>query len=252
MFALYAAPYDLESADGIRLVAEDDLHNSSSVSFLTTYKTRELVQSTIELNDRFLEKVVPEIAAETPGVVLGDDLLAGYLEINGKLRAQNAAQLRALGAASEPRFLWREVFLQQPGAQVMDRFAARRKYLYRGEVVDQQDHLGLDLASVRQAPVVASNSGKVVLAEYFGIYGRTVVVDHGFGLMTLYAHLSSMAVAVGDSLGRGDTLGHTGATGLAGGDHLHFTVLLRGEPVTPLEWFDEEWIRNRIKAPLGL
>ncbi|REJ86280.1 MAG: M23 family peptidase [Acidobacteria bacterium] len=250
-FALYAAPYDLETGDSIRLFAEDALRNASRAPFLTLYQTRELVRSTIALDDAFLQKVVPAIAAETAGLRVGDDLLAGYLEINGPLRRANAEELRRLAAESRETFLWSGVFLQQPNAQVMDRFAARRQYTYRGEVVDQQDHLGLDLASTRQAEVLAANSGVVVMARYFGIYGRTVVVDHGHGLMSLYAHLSSIAVEPGAEVATGQTLGRTGATGLAGGDHLHFTVLLGGEPVTPLEWFDAQWIRNRIEAPLG-
>jgi murein DD-endopeptidase MepM/ murein hydrolase activator NlpD len=74
----------------------------------------------------------------------------------------------------------------------MASFADRRSYVYRGQTVDQQDHLGLDMAGVSHAPVPASNDGVVVLARFFGIYGNAVVIDHGYGLMSLYGHLSSI------------------------------------------------------------
>jgi murein DD-endopeptidase MepM/ murein hydrolase activator NlpD len=133
----------------------------------------------------------------------------------------------------------------------MSAFADRRTYVYSGREVDQQTHLGFDLAATRATPVPAGNDGKVALAGYFGIYGNTVVLDHGYGLMSLYAHLSQIDVAKGQSVARGDVLGRTGATGLAGGDHLHFTLLIQGLPVNPNEWWDPHWIRDHVAGPLG-
>ncbi len=102
-----------------------------------------------------------------------------------------------------------------------------------------------------RAEVGAANGGVVVLARYFGIYGNAVVIDHGYGLMSLYGHLSSLSVQEGQSVARGDVVGRSGATGLAGGDHLHFTMLLHGLSVNPREWWDATWIRNRIESKLG-
>ena len=90
-----------------------------------------------------------------------------------------------------------------------------------------------------------------MLARYFGIYGNAVVVDHGLGLATLYAHLSSIEVKEGQEVERGTILGRTGATGLAGGDHLHFTTLVRGLPVTAQEWWDGSWIRDQVASKVG-
>ncbi len=108
---------------------------------------------------------------------------------NGELRRENAATLIELTKQSVPEFLWRERFLQMRNAQVMSDFADRRTYLYNGQAVDQQDHLGYDLASTRLADIQAANDGIVVLARYFGIYGNAVFIDHGYGLFTLYGHL---------------------------------------------------------------
>ena len=135
--------------------------------------------------------------------------------------------------------------------QVMSSFADRRTYVYEGKEVDQQDHLGFDLASVRHAELEAANEGVVALARYFGIYGNAVVIDHGYGLMSLYGHLSSIEVEPGQHVDRGQVIGRSGQTGLAGGDHLHFTLLVQGKPVNPVEWWDSAWIRDRLAPKLG-
>jgi murein DD-endopeptidase MepM/ murein hydrolase activator NlpD len=129
----------------------------------------------------------------------------------------------------------------------MSAFADRRTYVYRGREVDAQTHLGFDLAVVAHTPVPASNRGVVLLARYFGIYGNSVVLDHGLGLGTLSAHLSSIDAKEGQTVERGTILGRTGATGLAGGDHLHFTTLVRGPPVNPSSG-GIGWIRDRVAA----
>ena len=250
-FALFGAPHDLEDASGVVLVARDELGNELETEFLDRYLRRPLSTDTITLSDRFMAKVVPEILARSPEVEDQGDLLESYLAINRDLRRKNTEALLALAERTTPRFLWHEPFRQLPNTQSMASFADRRTYLYEGREVDRQDHLGFDLASVRRAPVLAANRGVVLVAEYFGIYGNTVILDHGFGLMSLYAHLSSLDVRPGQEVARGQVLGATGETGLAGGDHLHFSMLLHGLQVNPLEWWDPRWIENRVAGKLG-
>jgi murein DD-endopeptidase MepM/ murein hydrolase activator NlpD len=250
-FCLYAVPYDVADGRSIRLVAEDELGNRAEVSFLDRFFPQPPEKDTIALSDAFMQKAVPEILSHTAALKDRASLLANYLAINGELREKDAERLRELGASSTARFLWNRAFVSLPNAKVMSHFADQRTYTYQGKVVDHQVHLGFDLASTRHAPVPAAADGVVALAEYFGIYGNTVVLDHGYGLMSLYAHLSEIAVHPGDSVARGQILGHTGDTGLAGGDHLHFTVLVRGVPVSPMEWWDAHWIRDRVASKLG-
>ncbi|MFP5286177.1 MAG: M23 family metallopeptidase, partial [Thermoanaerobaculia bacterium] len=156
-----------------------------------------------------------------------------------------------MGAKSEQKFLWNRPFEPMINAAITAAFADRRTYVYNGKNVDQQDHLGFDMASVERDAIRASNRGKVVLARYFGIYGNAVVIDHGYGLQSLYGHLSSIGVQEGQMVERGQELGRSGQTGLAGGDHLHFTMLLQGLAVTPVEWWDPHWIQDRIARKLG-
>jgi murein DD-endopeptidase MepM/ murein hydrolase activator NlpD len=135
-------------------------------------------------------------------------------------------------------------------SQVESRFADRRTYFFNNREIDKQVHLGFDLATVQRAPVHASNAGIVVHADFLGIYGNCVILDHGLGVQSLYAHLSTIGVKVGDTVAKGQELGRTGATGLAGGDHLHFTMLVQGVPVNPVEWWDAHWLQDRVNRKI--
>lgn len=251
-FVLFGVPYDSADPSLFRLVARDELGNEASVRFLREVEPSPLRSSTIRLSDGFMARVVPAIMSRTPELEDRGSLLENYLMLNGDLRRMNAERLVEVASSSVPRQLWSGPFLQMRNTQVMDQFATRRQYVYEGRVVDTQDHLGFDLASRVQDDVPAANSGVVVMTEYFGIYGNTVIVDHGYGLQTLYSHLSRIDVEAGQSVDTGQRLGLSGETGLAGGDHLHFAVLLGGLPVDPLEWFDAKWIRDHVGAVLPL
>jgi murein DD-endopeptidase MepM/ murein hydrolase activator NlpD len=250
-FALFSVPYDSADDTGVRLEASDIVGNRSESAFITRFFPRQFRHDTIRVTDSFMQKVVPAILARTPGFKDRGDLLENYLAVNGEMRGLNAKRLVELSRKSRTEFLWTRPFVSLPNAKVMAGFGDGRSYLYEGRVVDRQVHLGYDLASVRMAEVPAANDGVVLLAEYFGIYGNTVLIDHGYGLQSLYGHLSSLAVEVGREVVRGETIGRTGATGLAGGDHLHFAILLHGVPVNPREWWDGHWIRDRLESKLG-
>lgn len=250
-FALFGVPWDVDDPARVRLVAADGIGNRTEIPFIDRWFPHPPRADTITLSDAFLDKVVPEIMAQVPELEDRGSPIANYVEINAELREKDRRQLKELAAKSRDGFLWHRPFLQFPGGQVMSSFADRRTYVYGGEEVDRQTHLGFDLATTRQDTVPAANPGVVVLARYFGIYGNAVILDHGYGLMTLYAHLSSFDVEEGQEVERGQSLGRTGATGLAGGDHLHFTTLILGTPVTPIEWWDGKWIRDRIASKLG-
>ncbi|HEY7412697.1 MAG TPA: M23 family metallopeptidase [Vicinamibacteria bacterium] len=248
-FAVFAYPYDAGPDLPIRLRARDKAENEVLAGFTLKVFPKTFRNREIPLHEAFLNKVVPEIVSQADLRDQGD-LLKNYLQINRDLRQKNNADLAALTQRSRPQFLWSEPFKQLGSSQVEAQFADHRTYLYKGEAVDIQDHLGFDLATTANAPVTASNAGVVVLAEYFGIYGNTVVIDHGYGLMSLYGHLSSFGVKEGDTVTRGQALGRSGATGLAGGDHLHFSMLLRDVQVDPREWWDPHWIEDRVAAKL--
>ncbi len=249
-FAFFAAPYDLTDPDKIVLVAADDVDNEARRPFVNQFTPRPFKKDTINVSTRVMERVVPKIAAAVPSFKPEDSVVESYVAINSKMRTENRARLRELAKGSAEEFMWDRTFVQM-SAKAVSAFADHRTYKHEGKKIDEQFHLGFDLASTARAPIPAANPGKVLLAEYLGIYGNVVVLDHGYGIMSLYAHLSSFEVEKGDTVKRAQVIGRTGATGLALGDHLHFAMLLHGLPVTALEWWDGHWIQDRIALKLG-
>lgn len=249
-FVIFAIPWDLSDPSRVRLFAEDDAGNRAEQAFLDLLKPTPPRVDTIPVSDDFLARVVPAIASQTPGFDASGSLLDQYLYINGELRSQELARVVGLSRSSRPAFLWSGPFLQMPNTALKANFAQTRSYLYGGEVVDRQTHLGLDLASTARAPVPAPNSGVVAFAGWMSLYGNAVVIDHGYGVMSLCGHMASITVAAGDAVTRGQTIGASGATGLAGGDHLHLEIFVQGQSVDPLEWLDEKWIRDNLATKL--
>ena len=141
---------------------------------------------------------------------------------------------------------WNSPFQALGNAAVEAKFADFRTYTYQKKEIDRQVHLGFDLAVTTQIPILAAQDGVVVHAAYLGIYGNCVVIDHGLGVQTLYGHLSSIGVKVGDKVAKGQQIGRSGMTGLAAGDHLHFTVLVDGVAANPVEWWDQKWMQDRV------
>jgi murein DD-endopeptidase MepM/ murein hydrolase activator NlpD len=251
-FALFAIPWELGDGAAVKLFAEDDAGNRVEQPFVDLFKKVPPRPDKLELTDAFLEKVVPAIASATPGFDASGTLLDQYLRINGELRRSVLAQIAALARDSEPRVLWQGAFLQMPNTQRRSGFAENRTYFYKGRVVDHQTHLGLDLASTERAPVPAANGGKVVFTGWLSIYGNVVILDHGYGLLSLYGHMSAVDVTVGEAVRKGQRLGTSGSTGLAGGDHVHLEIFVQGKSVDPLEWLDEHWIRDNITTKVKL
>jgi len=250
--AFFALLWDQPVDTPIRIFARDAYGNESTAVFDYRVFPKQFRQSRISLDDRFLSRVVPAILANSPELDVADpsDLLASYLSINRDLRRMNNESIARLAADSAPEILWQGPFKQLINTAVEAGFADQRTYVYNGQDVDHQVHLGFDLASTAAAPVLTANRGRVVYAGWLGIYGNCVIVDHGMGLQSLYAHLSSIEVSVGDTVEADQRLGRTGATGLAGGDHLHFTMLLNGQAITPIDWWSPQWLEDRILRKL--
>ena len=253
--ALFALLHHQELDTPIRLYARDGAGNEAEAEFDHRVFPSRFRRSRLTVSDRFLARVVPEIvarSAEFASIPLPPDAgpLEEYLAVNGPLRRLNAERIRELAAGTAGERLWSEPFRQLANSQVESGFGDHRTYVYDGREVDQQVHLGFDLSVTANVPILSANAGRVVWADYLGIYGNCVIVDHGLGLQSLYAHLSSIGVGPGDAVALGDELGRSGMTGLAGGDHLHFTMLLHGEPITPVEWWDPHWIEDRLTRKL--
>ena len=245
--ALVALPYDWTARTPLAVTAEDEAGNVGTRGVPVEIKPRRFPHDRIEIKDAFLQLKVPELLPQYPP---GKPLIEGFLVINRDQRKQAEEEKRRLGSKSADKPLWEGAFEQPRNTKVFSNFAETRTYFYQGREIDTQVHYGYDLASLKQSPIPAANKGVVVFAGPLTIYGNTVIVDHGLGLMTLYGHLSTTEVKAGDAVTKGQELGRSGSTGLAIGDHLHYEVLVHGISVTPLEWWDAKWIRDRISKPL--
>jgi hypothetical protein len=249
--AFYALLYDQDVNTPMRVYARDEAGNTARADF--DYRTfpKPFKRSTIAVDDRFLNRVVPAILDGTREINPDGDIVAKFVAINSELRQKNAAKIASFAKETAPEMLWRGVvFHPFTNSAVESAFADHRTYTYNGKEIDRQVHLGFDLASIAGNPIVAANRGKVLYAEELGIYGNCVIIDHGMGVQSLYAHLSSIAVQAGQMVDKEQELGRSGMTGLAGGDHLHFTMLVNGHMVNPVEWWDSHWIQDRILRKL--
>lgn len=246
---LFALRHDQGADTALSVTAEDVAGNLSKAGFYNHIQKKQFKYDTINVTDGFIERKLPEFDAA------GMESLSPveqFLKVNGELRNENFDTIVEITRSTDPVMYWQGTFGRLPGSANRATFAEERDYLYHGKKIDHQTHLGIDLASVANALVPAANSGRVAFAGLIGIYGNTVIVDHGFGLFSLYSHLSSMSVTQGQILEKGEMLGRTGTTGMAGGDHLHFSMLVHNTFVNPIEWWDTAWIENNITSKLTL
>ena len=247
--ALFAVPQGLPGARPAA-VASDAAGNARTSGMDIVVTPRRFAEKTLPITDDFLARKVPELL-QANGLDAAGDLVAGYLRVNRDLRIATEKRVREICRDSAPAPLWEGAFLRLPNSAPLSGFADRRTYVYGGKPIDHQTHLGFDLASLHGSVVPAGNTGRVVFVGPLGIYGTTVIIDHGLGLFSLYGHLSETSVEQGAQVARGDPIGKTGDTGLAAGDHLHFSIMIHGVHVDPVEWWDAHWIHDHVETRLA-
>lgn len=245
--AYFALPWDTRELGSTRVVAADEAGNEAALPFAASLRKVPEKRDAITISDGFLAQKLPEFQAHYPE--MQGSPVEQYLYVNNQVRVQNAEVIARVCADTDPQQLWADRFLRMPGAG-RAQFADQRTYLYNGQAIDTQTHLGVDIASTAQAPIRAANRGRVVFADYLGIYGNMIILDHGQGIASLYSHLSTIETTVGTLVEKDQPIGRSGASGMAGGDHLHFSMLVHGLFVTPVEWWDQHWIDVTIKNAL--
>ena len=245
---LFAHPYDTPADARATLVATDKAGNTRETGLVYELKNVKYRKSTIPISDGFIQSKVAPLLSDV-GARQGSAKEI-FLAVNKKLRKENDERITAITRKSAPNMLWKGAFSQLSNSKVEANFADARTYLYNNEAIDNAYHLGYDLSVTRHYPVEAANSGAVAFVGDLGIYGNTVILDHGLGLFTLYSHLSSIDVKAGDPVKQLQIIGKTGETGLAAGDHLHYGVYLNGVAILPVEWWDPKWIADNIEPKL--
>jgi len=231
------------------IIAEDEAGNvaRATIPFYiksSSYRTRKL-----NLSEKYLDGKIAQLAydyAETQGV---EDRIEQFKIINEEVRENNEKLIHDITSkVSDEMISSFTINAMYPlkNASILGGFGDHRYYYYKGKQVSEAYHLGLDMASVKQARITPKNGGQVVYADYTGIYGNMPIISHGMGLYTLYAHCSNVNVHEGDYVKPNTVIANTGTTGSVLGDHLHFGVLVQGVDVRPQEWMDKQWIRLNI------
>ncbi len=234
-----------------RVVAIDEAGNKSEQQIAFERLERKFRVSWIHLSNRFLNGKIKSFASRYADIASITNPLKRFKAVNEKIRIQNEKLIHQYTANPTPvnfsRWHLRAFYPLKSAARVAD-FGDERHYYYndRNKEVSRSYHLGYDLASVRQAPIVSSNPATVVFAGRNGIYGNMPILNHGFGLYTLYGHCSSILVGEKDHIRAGQVIARTGTTGLALGDHLHFGILIQGVEVWPMDWMKQNWINSHI------
>ncbi|MBF0118215.1 MAG: M23 family metallopeptidase [Desulfobacterales bacterium] len=247
--SFFALSYDIKRDVEIFIKASDLAGNVTKMHIPHHIKYKIFRKEIINISDSFLATKALEFNI-TPPKDSQTSLVDIFLKINRESRKIDSEKILSLGKKTDKILYWENSFLRMPNTAPMARFADHRSYKHNNNIIDSQTHLGVDLASLMKSRIPAANKGKVVLVGFMGIYGNTVAIDHGFGLFSMYSHLSSFNVKEGQIVSKGDIVGNTGTTGLAGGDHLHYAMFVYNTFVDPIEWWDLSWIKNNITSKI--
>ena len=249
-FSLFAFAWNMP-LDTIPVVyAANAAGNDVTTPLTVIFPKREqpvYTQHQIQVTEQFMQKVLGELDPNGTG-----SPVERFKKVNSEMRRANNKALADLRFKTADHFLWTQTFMRQEHSAAEATFADVRSYIYQGAKIDEQVHLGYDLAVTQHVGVQASNDGIIVYAAPLGIYGNCVVVDHGYGLQTIYGHMSQIQVHVGDTVKRGQVMGLSGMTGMAGGDHIHFAMQLDGVQIDAKEWWDPHWIHDHISRRVDL
>lgn len=229
----------------IMVYARDEAGNETNMAIPCIIKEKKFRSDKMNLTENFLRQKMPEFQAMVPSLQ-GKTPLEVFTYVNSQMRNDSLLTIQKICQKSSPKELWEGIFLRMKDAAPMALFGDKRNYLYNGKIVGESIHTGVDLASNARSVIEAANKGIVVFTGALGIYGNAVIIDHGLGLFTLYGHLSSIDTTIGKNVAKGEKIGISGMSGLAGGDHLHFSIIVGGQFVDPKEWWDPHWIKDNI------
>ena len=247
---LIAWPFNRDNFTA-NIVAKDRAGNKRITNIPLYLMAKKYKTSWIQAKDKFIDGKISDLIDTEPKYSTITNRLEKLKAVNETMRLENEDVIHKLGNSVSDEILdsWRvkKFYPLKNGAKVAS-FGDERHYYYeeKENEVSHSYHVGLDMASTKMAKIVSSNAGRVVFAEYNGIYGNMPMIDHGMGLYTIYGHCSNIIVSVGDEVSEGTVIAQTGKSGLALGDHLHFGILVQGVEVRPEEWMDSKWIRDNI------
>ena len=247
-------PIDIKEFKKVNVVAVDLAGNKTEAKVPFYIKEFKEKIDNIKISDDFVNNISKHVL-ENSDMNVPSSIVDIFIKTNKELREKNLKTIREVVKKNLVNDMKTSFdikpFVRLPNAATFAQFGERRHYFYGEEKIDEAWHLGMDWASVKRAEVQVTNPGKVIFKDYLGIYGDTVIIDHGLGVGTLYAHTSSINVEVNDEVKAGQHIANTGATGAVFGDHLHFGVLVQGIEVNPNEWLDYTWMKTNVTKTIN-
>ena len=227
----------------------DGRSNQRTATLFFSRLNRELLSSVAEA----ISSEALESAGEQSGNISNRRYMLGIDDSGGstnrdKIRfvSEDSGQA-VIGGQSNHGRVEIEYRLVEPEDSSPTQFGEKRRYFYQGLDAGSVVSSGVDLLMGRGAKATAVNDGIVVYSGEMGPFGKTVIIDHGFGLYSLYGFLSSSDVSEGDKVLKSEAIGSPGSTGLNDlVNSVHFEMRLHGLPVRPVEWWDSQWVRDHI------
>lgn len=247
--AIIAWPINIDDFNRVSIVAIDKANNKTVTKVPYYIKSLKKKVDKIKISDRFINQVTKDVLTKS-GFDIPSSQSDTFVLANKDLRDANVSTIKTevrnnMNMDKVSKFTLK-AFKQLKGSKTFAGYGERRHYFYDGDKIDEAWHLGMDWASIKKAKIYSSNEGKVIFKDYLGIYGNTAIIDHGYGVSTLYAHASKLNIELNDEVYKNQLIANTGSTGAVFGDHLHFGVLIQGMEVNPLEWMDRKWIRENV------
>lgn len=247
--SIIAWPIEIEEFERVNLVAVDKANNKTVTKVPLYIKSLKKKLDNIKISDNFIQKVSKNVLEKSDFDIptQAEDI---FVMANRDLREKNVNTIKSevknkMSRQKVDEFTFK-TFKRLPASMTFAGYGERRHYFYDGKKIDEAWHLGSDWASVKKAKIFTTNAGKVIFNDYLGIYGNTIIIDHGLGVATLYGHTSRSNVSLDQEVKAGENIANTGSTGAVFGDHLHFGVLVQGIEVNPIEWLSKKWIKDNI------
>ncbi len=249
--ALFPIPPSFRpGSDSMQLIARDDIGNSTSAPFNYRIRQRKWSAFKVSLPEQGAKQLRDRLAAfaQRSGipVQLGGDLSGDLRALLRALHTFDETGIAESLRSPEAKRHWSGAFIKPVSATPSSSFGDMRTVVVGGSEVLKSQASGVRMAVRSRTPVMAANAGKVAFAGELGELGLSVIIDHGFGLATVYGHLSETSAAPGSVVAKNQPIGRTGTSGLALSEEVYFEVRLHGVPVSPNEWWDESWVTDHI------
>jgi len=229
----------------IMVFARDEAGNETNMAVPCVIKEKKFRSDKMNLSENFLQQKMPEFQAMFPQLQ-GKTPLEIFTYVNTQMRNDNFSTIQKICQKSANKELWEGTFLRMKDGAPMALFGDKRSYVYNGKVVGESIHTGVDLASNARSPIEATNKGIIVFTGALGIYGNTVIIDHGLG-MSAFMDISRLLILLsGKTWPKAKKLDFPECQASREEIICILASSLADNLLTLKEWWDPHWIKDNI------